>query len=281
MRISKGYILAVIAIFLYAVSDAIGKYFVKGYGVANVMFMKTVARCFPFVLYAFFRRVNPYKTEHMKMNFLRGVCASGISFAFLNAYRFAPMTDVVVVSQTSAIIVIPLSVILLHEKFNIYTTVAIFLGFLGIICAFRPSGDIFQLGILFALVAALLSAANKVLVKKLSFTDNELTMIFYHETILLMLSLISGFDFSLPVQVIFPLIVSGFISSMALYLMLHAYKFAECTHIASAGYLILIPSTIIDFFVYDKSPDLYIFVGAIFILIGCVIINRKKPPSRC
>lgn len=276
MRINKGYVFAVVAVFLYAIADAISKYYVASYDVAKVMFVRTVARCAPFVFIALFREVNPYKTKNVGLNLLRGLCASGISYTFLAAYKFAPMTDVIVVSQSSAIIVIPLSILFLGESFSLRTVSAVSFGFAGIVCAFRPSENIFQIGVLFALLAAILSAVNKVLIRKLTFTDNELTMIFYHESILLVLSSISGANFSLPGYVVFPLIISGLISALALFLMLHAYKFAECTHIAPTSYLILIPSVVIDLVIYNRQPDFYIISGAALIIVGAVIANYRK-----
>lgn len=273
--INKGYVFAIVAVFLYAISDAIGKYYVADNGISNVMFIRTIARFFPFVVLALWRRMNPYRTEHVWKNILRAICVSSVSYAFLAAYKYSPMTDVLVMSQSAAIIVIPLSVIFLDEKFNLYTTIAIILGFSGVVCAFRPSGNVLQIGTIFALFVAILNATNKVLVKKLSFSDNELTMIFYHQTVLLITSLGHGLDFSLPSQIIFPLIISGLISGFALFLTLHAYRFGECAYIASVSYLILVPSTIIDYAVYNKSPDIYIIAGSALIIAGCVIANLK------
>lgn len=277
LSINRGYVFAVIAVFLYVISDAIGKYYVDDNGISNVMFVRTVARFFPFVILALRQRINPYHTEHVWKNILRAICVSSVSYAFLAAYKYSPMTDVLVISQSNAIIVIPLSVVFLREKFNPYTTIAIILGFLGIVCAFRPSGNVFQLGTAFALLVAILNATNKVLIKKLSFSDSELTMIFYHQTILLAISLSFGFDFSLPLNVIFPLVISGLISASALFLTLHAYRFGKCSYISSVSYLILIPSTIIDYAVYGKIPDVYIIAGSVLIIAGCIIANWKRP----
>lgn len=274
--INKGYIFAVIAVFLYAISDAIGKCYVIDGCISNVMFIRTLARFFPFVVLALCQRINPYRTEHVWKNILRAICVSSVSYAFLAAYKYSPMTDVLVISQSAAIIVIPLSMIFLGEKFNPYTTVAIILGFFGIVCAFRPSGDVLQLGTIFALLVAILNATNKVLVKKLSFSDNELTMIFYHQTLLLMISLGYGFDFSISLRAVFPLIISGLISGLALFLTLRAYRFGECSYIASASYLILIPSTIIDCVIYDTPPDMYIIIGSVLIISGCIIANSQS-----
>jgi len=276
MTINKGYVFSIVAVVLYALADAIVKYYVTDYDVTNVMFVRTLARFSPFILLAIFQGVNPYKTKNVKNNIFRSLCSLGVGFAFLFAYKFAPMTDVVVVSQASSIIVIPLSIMFLKERFNVYTTCAILLGFLGIAFAFRPSGNVLQLGVLFALIAAILSASSAVLSKKLTSSDSELTIIFYQQTFVLLAS-ISGCNIqAMPTPVIVCLLLSGIISALALYLKIHAYKFANCSYISSTAYFILIPTTIIDFWVYDKSPDAYIIAGAALIIAGCVIANIKK-----
>jgi drug/metabolite transporter (DMT)-like permease len=186
------------------------------------------------------------------------------------AYNYSPMTDVFVLGLTAAIFVIPLSVCILKEKFYPQNVVAILFGFAGVCLIFKHSLGFFRLGTIFALLGAIISALNQVIIKRLSTTDSELTIIFYHHLFLMILSFFVGFDSfeTISYAHIFFLFVGGVIGAAAQYLIIHAFKLSTSSGLASAVYFMLIPNTLLDFFVYNKIPDIYITEGLILILIG-------------
>jgi S-adenosylmethionine uptake transporter len=246
------------------------KYFMPLYGVHQVTFLRTIFRFIPFLTVAAYEHINPLKTNYVKENIFRSILASVGTYAFMGAYNYAPMTDVFVVGLSSAIFVIPLSTWMLNEKFHIQNAVAVLLGFCGICLAFRPDHGIFQFGIAFALIGAIISALNQVVIKKLAATDSELTIIFYHSLFLIIISLAIGFDTFAIISgkhILF-LFIGGIIGAAAQYSIIHAFKLSTSSGLASAGYFMLIPNTLFDFLIYNKIPDPYIVGGLILILIG-------------
>jgi drug/metabolite transporter (DMT)-like permease len=180
------------------------------------------------------------------------------------------MMDVFVIGLTTAIFVIPLSVWILKEKFNLRNTVAVLLGFAGICLAMRPGKGIFQPGILFAAAGALIAALNQVLVKRLTSTESELTIIFYHHLALMAMSFSAGIaSFSaITADHAAMLFLGGIFGACAQYSIIHSFKLSTSSGLASAGYIMLIPNTIFDFFIYNKIPDVYIMAGLGLILLG-------------
>ncbi|MDR2766258.1 MAG: DMT family transporter, partial [Holosporaceae bacterium] len=189
-----GYLSVVTGVFLYAFSDALMKYFIPIYGVHQVVLLRTIFRIIPVVICAFFCRINPLKTSRLTENAVRALLATTSTYCFMAAYKFSPMTEVIVVAYTTAIFVIPLSILILKEKFSIPNTSAVLLGFSGMALAFRPGIGIYQWGVIFAAISALMSAMNAVIVKRLSSTESGITIIFYHLVCLLIFSLAIGFD---------------------------------------------------------------------------------------
>jgi drug/metabolite transporter (DMT)-like permease len=269
-REKQGYLWVVFGVCLYSFSDAIMKYFMPLYGVHQVMFLRTIFRFIPFVLVAFYGHVNPFKTDRKKENIFRSLLASAGTYLFMFAYSYSPMTDVLVVGLTTAIFVIPLSVWILKERFYLRNVLAVLLGFGGIWLAFRPGSGIFQLGIMFAVIGAIISAINQVIIKRLTSTESELTIIFYHHLSLALISACIGFKtFSaISGEHALLLFLGGMIGAAAQYSMIHAFKLSTSSGLASAAYFMLIPHTLIDFFLYDKIPDIYIILGLILILMG-------------
>ncbi|MDR3187034.1 MAG: DMT family transporter [Holosporaceae bacterium] len=276
----QGYLWVVFGVCLYSFSDAIMKYFMPLYGVHQVTFLRTVFRFMPFVLVAFHGRINPFRSDRKKENIFRSLLASAGTYFFMCAYGYSPMTDVFVVGLTTAIFVIPLSVWILKEKFCLRNVLAVLLGFGGIWLAFRPGSGIFQLGIMFALMGAIISAINQVIIKRLTSTESELTIIFYHHLSLALISACIGFETFSPIsgEHALPLFLGGAIGAAAQYSIIHAFKLSTSSGLASATYFMLVPNTLIDFFLYDKTPDIYIILGLILILMGNLCAFLRNQP---
>ncbi|MDR3179447.1 MAG: DMT family transporter [Holosporaceae bacterium] len=265
-----GYIFVVVSVCLYSFSDAIMKYFMPYYGVNQIVFLRTMCRFIPLMCFAVYKKINPAQTNRVGENIFRSVLACFGTYAFMLAYKESNMVDVIVVGYTTAIFVIPLSVLLLQEKFYARDAIAVVVGFLGILLAFRPGLGIFRPGILLAVIGAVISALNQVIIKRLSFTDSEFTIIFYHHVTLLMTSLAFGFnDFSrLPFADAIYIIAGGVIGAIAQYCVIHAFKLSSSSHLASATYTMLIPATFWDFFIYHQTPDFFIIGGLVLISMG-------------
>jgi S-adenosylmethionine uptake transporter len=240
------------------------------YSVPQVTFLRTVFRFIPFLVYVSIKQINPLKTEKISANILRSLIATAGTYTFMYAFKYAPLVDVTVVGNATAIFILPLSVLVLKEKFYIQNAIAVLLGFAGVVLAFRPGEGIFQIGIMYAIVAAVIMALNSVIIKKLSFTENELTMIFYHHICMLLASVFIGFDsyIALSLKDAALLFLAGTVSALGQYYLTHAYKFSASSELASAAYVYLLPATLTDYYMYGKIPDAYIIGGLVLIAMG-------------
>ena len=275
MQIKRGYILAVCGVCLHAVSDAVVKFFVEHYEVSVVVLIQVVVRFLLLSFYVIAAGINPYKTRHPYANAARALLAAICTQLFAYAYKYAPMTSVVTIAYAASIIVIPLSYWILKERITIRNVSAIIIGFIGLLFAFRPQIEL-RIGLIFAGLIAFIGAVNRILVKKLSFSDNEVTLLFYHHTVLVLFLLPNISYCNIDLSHLLMIVFSGFISILAQLLIIRAYKFASCTNLASASYVILIPTIVIDFCVYNRIPDMYGTVGALLIMLATMIAGKKK-----
>lgn len=273
-----GYIYVVLGVILYSFSDAIMKNAMDIYSVHQVIFLRTLFRFIPILVLIYFAKENPYRSHRKTENIFRALLASCGTYCIMVAYKYAAMTDVSVICGTTSIFVIPLSVWILKEKFNKMNLFAVVLGFSGICLAFRPGSGIFQFGILFAVISAIVSAFNQVLIKRLSFTENEFTIISYHNTCLILIALIFGWtEFHLVslIDILF-LSLGGIIGAFAQYFVTRAFKLSSSSGLASASYVMLIPNVLIDYFAFNKIPDTYILAGLILIFSGSFIAFKLQ-----
>ena len=273
-----GYIYTILGVVLYSFSDAIVKNAMDVYSVHQVVFLRTLFRFIPILILMFAAKSNPYCSNRKTENIFRAVLASCGTYCAMMAYKYAALTDVFVIGGTTAIFVIPLSVWILKEKFNKMNLFAVILGFSGICLAFRPGSGIFQFGILFAVINAIIAAINRVLIKRLAFTENEFTIISYHNTCLILIALILGGNEFHWVSTYDILILSlgGIIGAFAQYFITRAFKLSSSSGLASAVYAMLVPNVIIDYFVFNKTPDIYILVGLVLISSGSFIAFRLQ-----
>ncbi len=278
----KGYLFIILGVVLYSFSDAIMKQAMNIYSIHQVIFLRTIFRFVPILFLMIFFKKQPFQSKRKFENIFRAILAACGTYCTMSAYKYAAMTDVFVIGGTTAIFVIPLSVWILKEKFNIKNFIAISLELAGICLAFRPGYGLFQFGILFAVLASIIAAFNQVLIKRLAFTETEFTIISYHNTCLILISLLLGWNnFSLiSYYDIFILCLGGIIGAVAQYSITHAFKLSSSSGLASAAYVMLIPNTIIDIVVFKKIPDLYIIGGLLLITLGSYIAFQIQSKIR-
>lgn len=273
-----GYCFVMLGVCLYAFSDAIMKYYMPVYGVNQITFIRTVSRLVPLIFIAVYQGRNPLKTSRIEENIFRAILASVSTYTYMLAYKYTSITDVVVVGYSSAIFVIPLSVLILRERFHATDALAVIIGFLGVLVAFRPGVGIFQTGTMFAVVAAIMSALNQVIIKRLAYTEKEITIMFYHHILLMLISVTIGFQDFIPIipKDLMILCIGGLLGVAAQYSIIHALSIATSSSLASGTYTMLIPATILDFFMYSKVPDLFIVCGLGLIVTGSSLILRGR-----
>lgn len=268
----QGYLWVICGVSIYSLSDAIMKYYSPIYGVHQVLFLRTLFRFIPFLMWALISQQNPWRSNKPLANIARSLIATIGTFSYMIAYRNATMTEVFVIASTSAIFVIPFSMLFLREKFCWYNLLAILLGFSGICVTMRPGYSAFQTGLLFALVGAIISALNQVLIKRLAITEKEITIVSYHNLLLICWTLLLGWNTFVPISWhdLCAMSIGGLIAAFAQYSMTHAFKLSTSSGLASAGYFMLIPNVIFDIFLFGKTPDVYTFVGLVLVLSGSI-----------
>ena len=274
-----GYLLAALGSMIYAISDAIVKFFVSIYGPYQVILIRTSSQFACLCAIALWKGFHPAKTQRIGANIMRAVLATCATYSLIIAYQNAPMTSVVVISHSYAMFVIPLSVILLHEKFSWQRTLIIILGFIGIAVMFSPSNENDgTIGLTFALLASIAKALNHVFLKNLSGTEKTITVIFYHHVCLILSAFVLGINNLQPIQIshILMLCCGGMIGLFAQYLVISSYRFTSSSNLASAAYAILIPSIIIDIVFYDKWPTGYVFIGGVLVIYSCYMASKQR-----
>ena len=180
-----------------------------------------------------------------------------------------------------------LAVIILKEVIKMHRITALLIGFLGVLIIIRPGYLPLDFATLLMLTASLSFSFVLIMVKKLSDVDSSLTIIFYHLLFMTPLTFIitiffwEGINFSQ--LLIFILMASaGLISHWCL---AQAFKLSDTTFVMPLQFTKLIWASIIGFYIFSESPDIWIWFGGIIIFASVLYIAyreafvKQKTPS--
>jgi len=128
------------------------------------------------------------KTTHLKQHFLRAILGLPAMLLYFSALVLLPIEKLTAISFVVPLIVTILAVFFLGEKIYIYRTLALLLGFSGMLVIIRPGFVDISIGVYMVLFSALLWSINIIITKKISKDDSAITILAYQSIFMSLLS---------------------------------------------------------------------------------------------
>jgi len=218
------------------------------------------------------------KTVYLKQHFLRAILGLPAMLLYFSALVLLPIEKLTAISFVVPLIVTILAVFFLGEKIYIYRTLALILGFSGMLVIIRPGFVDISIGVYMVLFSALLWSINIIITKKISKDDSAITILAYQSIFMSLLSfIIVLFFWEMPSLKTFIYLISAAMCGTVLHLTLnHAFKLVDVSMTQPYSFLNLVFASIIGYFVFDEIPDLYTWIGAFIIFIGILIISYRE-----
>jgi len=218
------------------------------------------------------------KTTHLKQHFLRAILGLPAMLLYFSALVLLPIEKLTAISFVVPLIVTILAVFFLGEKIYIYRTLALILGFSGMLVIIRPGFVDISIGVYMVLFSALLWSINIIITKKISKDDSAITILAYQSIFMSLLSFfIVLFFWEMPSIKTFIYLILAAMCGTVLHLTLnHAFKLVDVSMTQPYSFLNLVFASIIGYFVFDEIPDLYTWIGAIIIFTGVLIISYRE-----
>lgn len=199
-----------------------------------------------------------------------------------------PFAEAAAIGFTQIFFVAMMSYLVLAEVVGIERIFTIVFGFIGILAVVQP--EFKSASILYILVGfgAAFSAAITVLaVRKIAKQDTRLNLLAYQAFFVGVLAVIpSTFNWIKPTAFeLFLLVFVGIISSIAQWFGVTAYKYGEANIIVNAGYIKIIYSLALGYWLFAETPNTTAIIGALIILFSPIVypllkqrrINAKAP----
>ena len=228
--------------------------------------------------YVFKTNFVVFKTIHFKKHLYRSMLNLPAMLLYFSTLVILPIEKVTAISFVVPLIVTILAVFFLGEKIYIYRTLALVLGFSGMLVILRPGFINISIGVYMALFSSFLWSIVIILTKKISKDDSSITILAYQSLFMsIFCFIVVLFFWQTPsLKTIIYLILSA-LSGTVLHLTLnHAYKLVDVSMTQPYSFLNLVFASIIGYFIFGETPDLYTWIGASIIFIGIFIISYRE-----
>ena len=219
-----------------------------------------------------------FSTKNLKIHILRSALNLPAMLLGFAALAMLPLEKMTAIHFIVPIIVTILAVIFLKEKIYLYRSIALVMGFLGMLIILRPGIIDISIGIYMALISSLIWSVVIILTKKVSKDDSAITIL-SHQYVYMSL-------FSFPLVIYFwdqpslktiIFILCAAMSGTILHISLnHAYKLVDVTMTQPYSFLGLVVSSINGYFVFSDKPDFYTWLGASVIFCGVLLISYRE-----
>ena len=272
-----GIILILLTYLSFGILDTIQKTAVQYHSVFVLLFVKyTFCLIFSFFIAKKNNVKNYYLSNNYKIQITRCILSVCEACFFVLSFRYLALADAHTIGSLSPVLVVFFSYLILREKINLATWVAIGISFFGVILIMRPGLTIFNPYVVIPLLAAFFYSLFQIATRlNAQYDDNE-TMLFYNGLIGVIITSILSIFFWQPLHsfsFIF-FIFLGFFFCMGLFLQIKALSITPASVLAPYNYTIIVWAIFFGLIVYKEIPDIFTIIGAIIIVASGVFIFR-------
>jgi drug/metabolite transporter (DMT)-like permease len=277
----KGILLAAAAWFLFACMDSCTKYLTAHYEVPVVVAMRYLVHLFLMLAILAPRHSHVLiKTQRRGLVMIRGVTLAVVSLFMALALQRMPIAETTAICFSAPIIVVLLAGTILDERIGIIGWLAVIIGFMGVMLIVRPGSGLDPLGVVFALLGAVMGAIYQLLSRVLASTEKALAMLFYAA---LMGSIIYGlllpwfWENKIPTVLEIGLFLFlGISGGFGHYLFTLAYSHAPASTLAPVTYLQILWAGLLGWILFDTIPDSMGILGMFIVTLAGVLIALKS-----
>jgi drug/metabolite transporter (DMT)-like permease len=267
----------IIACFMLAGMDAIGKYLQLTLPSVQVVWARYFSHFLLFIAIAAFypQRKKLIQPKRPWLQMLRSILLMGVTIFFYQAIIHISLADATAVLFFSPVMVTLLASLFLKEDIEWFTWLAVILGFIGVLVIIRPGSDTFDPAILLPLLSAASLTGYLLLTRYLKDHDEELTTIFLTPvagTALLSL-FVAGYWHTPTVQETLLLGSLGLLGAGGHILLTFAFHRASASILSPLLYAQLVGSTIFSALFFDDVLEPLFYLGAGLVIIAGVLVS--------
>ncbi len=279
-NIPAGIGLMVLAVFLFSVNDALGKWLAERYQAPQIVMFRSAAALL--VLVPILGRIGfrqAVTIARPRLQFGRAMLSSIEVICFYACVRYLPLADAMTYYLAGPIYVTLLAALFLGEKVGWRRWTAVFVGFVGVVIALRPTTASFGWPALIALLGSLLYACFLVITRQLRGTPDAIMAAWQMGTALVLGIIAVPFVWVTPETwydgVLLCLL--GVVGLVAIVCVNRSLKLAPASVVVPYQYLLIVWAIVFGYLVFDDVPEWPMLVGAVIIVgAGLFIFFREQ-----
>ena len=228
--------------------------------------------------YLFYSKFNVYKTNNIKLHFIRGIINVPTMYVGFAALMFIPLEQIQALHFIVPLIVTFLAVFFFKEKIRFVRITALIIGLLGMFVMLRPGMIEMNIGVYMVLFTSIVWSFIIIITKFLSKNDSPITILTYQYSLVTFFSFfIVIFFWETPSSIIFLYTFLAALSGTILHIaLIYSYKLVDLTLIQPFTFLSLIWASLFGYYIFGEEPDIFTWLGAIIIFSGVLIIFYRE-----
>jgi len=279
-RVILGMSAAMGAFFMFTVMNMFAKLLSVKHSVIEIAFYRNLIACIPFLImiFAFGRREILVIRSKPSLVGIRAAVGTLSLITTFTAYSMMPMADTTALLFTASLFIPILGVIFLKESVGPYRWAAVAMGFIGVVIMAHPSGDVYTLGILVALLATLMHASLQIILRYLGRFESPETISFYFFVIgVILTALPLPFIAVRPTAAEVPLLIGvGLSGAGAQWLLSVAFRNAKAAVVTVFNYSSIVWATLFGWMIWGDWPLPTVMTGAAIVIASNILMIWRE-----
>ena len=275
-----GALLMMMAMFIFAILDALAKYLTQYHHPLQVAWVRQTGLLLIALVFVVRQGSAVLATNHKILQVTRGILAALSACFFILGIAQVPLADATAVTFVAPLFVVLISALFLKEPVGIYRWGAVIVGFGGTLLIVRPGFESFDWYLLLPLIACLFFAWRQILSRYLAPSDSVKTTICYTAIAsFLVLCLPAYFVWETPQSwtIILFMMCLALFGGIGEILVIKAFQHGLAVVVAPMHYTILIWSVIYGYLLFGQLPDALTWLGGgIIIISGLFTFYREQ-----
>lgn len=271
-QVVRGMLAALGAFFMFTIMNVFAKLLSENHSVIEIAFYRNLIGSIPFLVLVFAlgkREILVLRSKPVWVGLRAVIGAISLCVTFA-AFSLMPMADTTALLFTSSLFIPVLGVIFLKESVGPWRWSAVVIGFLGVLIMSRPTGDVYALGIMVALAAALMHAILQIILRYLGRYESPETISFYF-------FIVGTFVTALPLPFVavqptlaeIPLLFGvGLSGAAAQWLLSVAFRNAKAAIVTVFNYSGIVWATLFGWLIWQEFPLPAVMVGASIVIVS-------------
>lgn len=278
-----GVLLMLVGMALFSLNDALGKWLVASHSVGQVLLIRSLAALVVLAPFLWsFGVARLIRIDRPGLQALRVVFSTAEVFCFYLAVRDLPLADVMTFWLAAPIYVAAVSPFLLGERVGPRRWVAVALGFVGVLIALAPSGEVSSTATLAAIIGSGCFAAMVITGRTLRGTPDTALVFWQIVGAGLAGAVLAPIAWTTPTATDWGLLsLLGVVAMLAHICVTRALKLADAALVSPLQYTLLPWAILFGWMFFADVPTVAMLTGAaIIVAAGFLLLLPERTRAR-